>query len=111
MQSNNQLLSYVFFAAGVVVVALNIAGIIADNMMLVLLSFFGFSGVAALRQFIEAQGWKTYFAAAMGIVGVIASVLLPSVVSPDVLQEWLLFWGLIAGIGFTHAIGKNQYGK
>ena len=107
-KKNQEVLSYVFFFLGIVVLGVYFAGIIPENTMLIVLGILGFAGVGALRDFVDSHGWKTWFSALMGIIGVLLNVF--GVVPPDFLAKWLTFWGLLAGVGLTHAVKKANNG-
>lgn len=100
------ILSIVFFVLGVVAVGLFVFGIFPESTMLVILGLLGFSGVGALRSFVDSHGWKTWFSALMGIIGSILEAF--GVITPDQLALWLTTWGLIAGSGLVHAIAKAK---
>lgn len=101
-------MSYVLFGLAVIMVALNFLGFLSEPIMLTLVGLFGFSGVSALRAFINSQGWKTYFSAAMGVLGIVGQVLLPGAITPEVLMKWLSFWGMIAGVTTAQGVAKAQ---
>lgn len=104
-------LSYILFAAAIVVVALSLVGFISEPVMLSLIGVLGFGGISALRAFIDSTGYKTYISAGLAIIGVIAQAIFPTYVSPDVLQQWLALWGTIAGVSTTQAVVKAQKAK
>ena len=72
-----------------------------------LAGIFGFSGIAGLRSFIEARGWKTYFSVAVAILGAVAQFFLPEIVTPERLALWLSTWGIITQATLTHARHKE----
>jgi hypothetical protein len=52
-----------------------VLGFITQGIMLTILGFVGFPGVAALRDWIDSQGFKTYVIVGLGLVGSIAMAL------------------------------------
>lgn len=98
-------LAYLFFFFALVAVGAYVAGLIPESTMIVVLGVFGFSGIGALRQFVNVHGWKTWFSVAMGFVGVLLEVF--GVFTPDALAKWLTIWGLLAGGGMAHALKKS----
>ena len=104
MSKKSELLSYVFFFLALVAVGVFVAGLIPESTMLVILGVFGFAGIGTLRDFVNSHGWKTWFSALMGIVGVLLQVF--GVFTPDALAKWLTIWGLLASGGLVHAVKK-----
>ncbi len=105
--SDNPIVPYLFFGLGVLCVALYTVEVFNEFLLTALLGIFGFAGVAGLRQWIESQGWKTYFTTAMGVLGSLASFFAPEIITPDRLAVWLGTWGIIAGMALTHAKQKE----
>ena len=101
------ILTYSLLALAVITVGLWTIQLIPETIMLSLLGIFGFSGIAGLRSFIEARGWKTYFSAAAAIAGAVVQFFLPEIVTPERLALWLGTWGVITQATLTHARQKE----
>ena len=99
-----QYLPYVSFGAAVIILAVFVLGYIDNATMLIGLSIFGFTGVGSLRSWVDAQGWKTYFFLAIGVVGLIAYVF--KWIDQQMFQYWLSAWGLISGATIADAVNK-----
>ena len=48
---------------------------IGEGIMLTILGFAGFGGIAAFRDWIDSQGWKTYLIVGLGLIGSVAMAL------------------------------------
>lgn len=101
---NKAVLSIAFFVLAIAAVGVYILGIIPESVMLVVIGVLGFSGVGALRSFIDVQGWKTWGSVALGVVGLVLYGF--NVFTPDMLAKWMTFWGIAAFSGIAHAIKK-----
>ena len=104
MFKKSELWSYASFFLALVAVGVFVAGLIPESTMLVILGVFGFAGIAALRQFVDSHGWKTWFSALMGFICVLLQIF--GVFTPDALAKWLTIWGLLASGGLVHAVKK-----
>ena len=56
---------------GVVIIAF-VLGYVGEGIMLTILGFVGFTGIATFRDWINSQGWKTYVVVGLGFIGTIA---------------------------------------
>jgi hypothetical protein len=67
---------------------------------------FGFGSLAALRQFIDSAGWKTYV---VGGITALAGVLSAfGVISTDVYKAWLGIAATLGGITVQQALSKAK---
>jgi len=66
------ILAAVICVASVVAFAI---GFIGEGVLLTILGFVGFTGVGALRDWIDSQGYKTYVIVGLGLVGSIAMAI------------------------------------
>jgi hypothetical protein len=94
------------FVLSIAAYVISLLGYIDESIMLVLVGLFGFSGLAALRTYIEEKGWKTYAVVAGGALGIIG--LLFNVASPDQIGVWFTFLGLTGAATTGHAIKKAK---
>ena len=105
--SKSAIVSYVMFGVAIAVVAANVLfGIIDQAVMLIVIGLLGFSGVAALRTFIDSTGYKTYVMLGLGVLAFALSQF--GIITPEALKAWLSVWGLLTGGTVTHAIQKAQ---
>ncbi len=95
---------YLGFIGAVIVAVLFAFGIIPQNVAEVLIGLLGFSGFAGLRAYINSQGWKTYFIAAVGALSSVAYAL--GFMPQDVFVNILTIFGLLGGATLTHAVKK-----
>ena len=100
-------LVYVAFALAVVVAGAYFFGFISQGTAEVIISILGFGGLAGVRSWLDAKGWKTYFAAAMGFIGVVLRFLFPEMFTPTELAQWLAFWGIVGAGSLAHGIAKS----
>lgn len=101
---NSKILTIIASVLCVAVIIAFVLGYVGESIMLTILGFAGFSGVAALRDWIDSQGWKTYLMAGMGILGTIAMTL--GWITPDVFIALLTLFGMGAA-GTTIAAVKK----
>lgn len=104
MKVNALTLSYVLFGAAMVSFGLWAAGVIDETLMLTILPMLGFSGVAALRSFVDAEGWKTYVTSASSALG--GLLYLAGFFDQAGLLNWLAAWGVFTAASFAHAVQK-----
>lgn len=91
----SEFLTYLFFILAATVAALDVVNVISPEVSGVLLALFGYSGYAALREFMQARRLTTYaiiFFGGFGLAG-----LGWGVITPEQLGEWFLIWGFIGG--------------
>lgn len=98
--------SLVAFLLAVVSLALRALGYIEDQLFLVLLGLFGFSGIAALRAYIAEKGLKTYAVVVGAALGVVA--LLTNVATPEQVGYWFAALGIVSGATLGHAVFKTR---
>jgi len=95
----------------VVIVAAFIAftlGYVGENVLLTILGFAGFSGMAAFRDWIDSQGYKTYVVAGIGILGTIG--LVTNNITPDVFIAILTAFLGTGTVTLAHAMKKVPAG-
>lgn len=97
------------FALAVAALAVRALGFIDDTIFLVLIGLGGFSGLAALRAFIEEKGLKTYAVVIGGLLGVVG--LVTNVATPEQVGYWFAALGLISGVTLGHAVYKSKQVK
>jgi len=69
---NSKVLTIIAMVVCVGVIIANILGVVNEGVMLTVLGFLGFPGIAAFRDWINSQGYKTYIVVGLGLVGTIA---------------------------------------
>ena len=111
MQTNSKLLSYVFFGLAILAVIANFTGFIGEGTLVSLLGFFGFSGIAALRKYIDSQGFKTYLVAGLAILATVAQALIPGTIDPEFMLKFLGFLGVVAGSTTVASVTKAKNGN
>jgi len=65
---------------------------------------FGFGSIAALRQFINSNGWKTYVVSGITAIAGILSAL--EVIPPDVYKYWMGIAASLSGVTIQQAVRK-----
>jgi hypothetical protein len=97
--------SIVTFALAAVGYAASILGYFDITWLEVLIGFLGFSGLAGLRSYFDATGWKTYGVVVMAALGIVG--FLTGIVSPEQLGEWFGFWGIVGASTLSHTVKKQ----
>jgi len=67
-------------------------------------AFFGFTGIASFRTFIESKGWRTQAIVVVGLLTVVLSFIVPF----EILQNLVVMLFAMAGITLTYAVKKKQ---
>ncbi len=105
----NQYLVYVGFAIALIAA---LGGVIYPEYAEVawgIAGLFGFGSLAALRQFIDSKGWKTYV---LGGITALAGILAAfGVITPNVYKAWLGIAATLGGITVQQALSKAQVKK
>lgn len=85
-----------------------VLGYAGESVMLTILGFAGFGGVAAFRDWIDSQGWKTYLVAGVGILGTIG--LVTNFITAEVFIALLTLLGVGSAGTLAHAANKVPVG-
>ncbi len=101
---------YGMFILSVAVALVHFLGYLPEGVANTLIGLFGFGGLAGLRSWVGSKGWKTYFSAAMAIVGIAIRYLFPEVFTPAELAQWLAFWGVVGTASLAHGVQKANGG-
>lgn len=101
---NSKILTIVAAVVCVAVIVANVLGYIEQSLMLTVLGFVGFGGVAAFRDWINSQGWRTYLLAGLGLAGTIAMTL--GWITPEAFIGVLSLLG-VGSAGALVAAGKK----
>ena len=100
--------AYVGFAVGIVAMMAGVFGWFDPAIAWGLAGIFGFGGVAALRQYLESKGWKTY---ALVAINVVLSVLLAlNVITPDVYAQLIAVFGGLTAVTVVQGVSKAKNG-
>lgn len=99
---------YVAFLGAVVAAILAALGIIPQQVAEVIIGLLGFSGFAGLRTYINSQGWKTYFFAALGALASVAYAL--GFIDEQSFINIFVIFGMLSGASLTHAVKKASDG-
>ena len=83
-------------------------GYIGENVLLTILGFAGFGGMAAFRDWIDSQGYKTYVIAGIGILGTVG--MITNFVTPDVFIAILTVFIGTGAVTLSHAAKKVPAG-
>ena len=94
------------FAIAAFIIGASFVGVIDDFVAQVLVGLLGFASFAEVRTWIDSQGYKTYVVAALGIIGIIVGSLYG--LDPVAINEWMIFWGVIAAGTLTHGLYKAK---
>lgn len=105
---NSKVLTYVlaFLALGAVIA--NALGYITTEIMIFVLSLGGFGGIAAFRDWINSQGYKTYLIIGVGALGVVAMALGWITLDQFIIVLVAVFGGSAASL--AHALKKAPAG-
>lgn len=101
---NSKILTIAAAVVCVAVIVANVLGYIEQSLMLTVLGFVGFGGVAAFRDWINSQGWRTYLLAGLGLAGTIAMTL--GWITPEAFIGVLSLLG-VGSAGALVAAGKK----
>jgi len=103
---NSKSLTFIFFGLAVITIAVFILGYIPETTAIPILGLLGFSGFAAVRDWLNSQGWKTYAVVGIAVIGVIPYAI--GWVTVEQLQLWFEVWGVL-GVGtLAHGTVKAQ---
>ena len=106
---NSKFLTYLFAFLGFAAIVANALGYISIEIMLVVLGLGTFGSVAAFRDWVNSQGWKTYAIVGVGILGVAAVGFGFIAIEQFILIYTLLFGGSVATV--VHALKKAPAGE
>ena len=84
-------------------------GFITESIMFTVLGFVGFGGIAAFRDWIDSQGYKTYVIVGLGLIGSIAMAM--DFITLDVFIAILSLFGVGAAATLTSAVKKVPAGQ
>ena len=102
----NQFLVYVGFSLALIAA---LGGVVYPEYAEVawgIAGLFGFGSLAALRQFIDSKGWKTYVVGGITALAGILSAF--GVISADVYKAWLAIASTLGGITVQQALSKAK---
>ena len=98
---NSKILVIIATLICVVTIIAFVLGYTGESVMLTILGFAGFGGVAAFRDWIDSQGWKTYLIAGIGILGTIG--LITNFITAEVFIALLTLFGAGSAATLVHA--------
>lgn len=104
MDTKNPLLSYVLFAIAVIFYLIGALGYLSMDLVIGLMSIFGFSGLAALRAYIVSKGWKTYTIVVIVVIGAVLKIA--GVIGEEMFYSILTAGLPLAGITIQQAEKK-----